>query len=464
MIALFKKFKIAVTGRWAVALPTSLMTIGVGIVFAIERESILVPQNLNSRLLIVTCGELVAALYLFLAQLILLNSRKQERQNLLLCIFVWFSTGAIRGISSAFYAHFVLDLDFEFARRISNGMAFTGFTLMAFAFYAGTIEKNYIENKALRSLTNFLEHDEVELTESEMQARTHTLVELREFILPKAYKIQEIAKELSRWDVEVAATTLGSLRKQSEELALSIENERKKLLQTQVARNESHQYSNIRTTFFTGLFPKTISVRITMLVFGFGVLAGQLPRNGIVAGGRFALVDGLVIVAGLFVFSRISRRLTGIALFMIYPIAYGSIFVWQFLILKYQKEWGFDLPNPNNPLAGGLKTLINVYVPSVLASLITDTSRENEALTAKNLELRTRVAVLSQSNESLKNKAVAARFGVIQGKISGVIMALQILQDNVIIEKNRDKNEEFLTQTINLINSAISEINTLGRG
>lgn len=115
-----------------------------------------------------------------------------------------------------------------------------------------------------------------------------------------------------------------------------------------------------------------------MLVFIFGALAAQLPRNGL-AGAKFAIANGFVIMMMLFVFSRISRRLSGIPLILIYPIAYGAIFTWQFWILKYQSELGFNLINPNSPIAGALKTLINVYVPSVIASLITDSSREREA-------------------------------------------------------------------------------------
>lgn len=164
----------------------------------------------------------------------------------------------------------------------------------------------------------------------------------------------------------------------------------------------------------------------------------------------------------LFVFSRISRRLSGIPLILIYPIAYGAIFTWQFWILKYQSELGFNLINPNSPIAGALKTLINVYVPSVIASLITDSSREREALTAANKSIRARVENLIDSTEQLKNKVIAARFGVIQGKISGVIMALQIMQDDDLNKDGILRSNQFLTQTITLIDEAILELNNLG--
>ncbi|MCX6426298.1 MAG: hypothetical protein NTV47_06145, partial [Actinobacteria bacterium] len=111
MKELLNKFRTAVTGRWAVSFPTSVLTIAVGVVFAIERESLLVPNQLNSRLLIIACGELIAALYLFTVQSLLLGSRKTKPQKIAVCVFVWFSTGVIRGISAAFYAHFALKLD-----------------------------------------------------------------------------------------------------------------------------------------------------------------------------------------------------------------------------------------------------------------------------------------------------------------------------------------------------------------
>ena len=132
-------------------------------------------------------------------------------------------------------------------------------------------------------------------------------------------------------------------------------------------------------------------------------------------------------------------------------------------MLKYQKEIGFDLMNPNQPIAGALKTLVNVYVPSVIASLITDSSRENEALTSANENLRARVKSLSKTTEQLKNKVVAARFGAIQGKISGVIMALQIMQDTVEPISEMTGSNKFLLQTIKLLDEAIFEIGNLGR-
>lgn len=457
----FAKFRIAVTGRWAISFPTSALTIAIGAAFAIERELLLVPDNLNSRLLIIACGELIAVLYLFTIQAILLGSRKTKPQKLSNCFFVWFSTGIIRGISAAFYAHFVLNLNFEFLTRISNATLFTGFTLLALAFYAGTIEKNQIENRALRSLTDFLEHDELELSDSEISERNEALDELKKYILPKANLLQKIARDLENQELNIKKESLKALWKQSEQLALSIEAERKSLIRKQLNREQSHKYAGIRVTYLTGLFPKTISVRITMLVFIFGALAAQLPRNGL-AGAKFAIANGFVIMMMLFVFSRISRRLSGIPLILIYPIAYGAIFTWQFWILKYQSELGFNLINPNSPIAGALKTLINVYVPSVIASLITDSSREREALTAANKSIRARVENLIDSTEQLKNKVIAARFGVIQGKISGVIMALQIMQDDDLNKDGILRSNQFLTQTITLIDEAILELNNLG--
>ena len=165
----------------------------------------------------------------------------------------------------------------------------------------------------------------------------------------------------------------------------------------------------------------------------------------------------------LLIFSRISRRLSGTPLFLIYPIAYGAVFTWQFLLLKYQKELGLNLVNPNQPIAGALKTLLNVYVPSVIASLITDSSREREALTAASENIRTRVKTLSKTTDQLKNKVVATRFGVIQGKISGVIMGLQIMQDSEESKNELMSSNKFLLQTIKLLDEAINEISNLGR-
>jgi hypothetical protein len=58
---------------------------------------------------------------------------------------------------------------------------------------------------------------------------------------------------------------------------------------------------------------------------------------------------------------------------------------------------------------------------------------------------------------------VATRFGVIQGKISGVIMGLQIMQDSEESKKELMGSNKFLLQTIKLLDEAINEISNLGR-
>ena len=461
--AFFKTFITAATGRWAVAFPTASLVIAEGIIFAIERESRLIKDASDSRFLVVACGELFGVFFLFFAQELLLKKRKLAPQSILKCIFVWFGAGVIRGLASALYAHFALGLPLFLFDRISNAVLFTGCGLTVVAYYAGYIENNRTANAGLASLNQFLEHDEVELNEETLMARQSALEQLRSSVLPKAIQLRELVGAIDIGNSgSQAKSELEALRHQSVQLAIAIEDERKELLRNQLIREFDHPYKDIRVNFFTAVFPKTISVRISAIIFAFGALAGQIPRNGI-NGIEFVAVSFVLLMPVLYVGSRISRRLKGINLFLLYIVTYLASFFVMYILTYNQSRLGFDLRDSNPPIAAGLKTLSTVYFASVFASLLTDTSRQRESLTYKNDSLRTRLDSALSTQEQLRNHEVSTRFGAIQGKISGVIMALQITQESQDNHLSAEASVNFLKQVNVLLDDAVLEISSLGR-
>ena len=93
---------------------------------------------------------------------------------------------------------------------------------------------------------------------------------------------------------------------------------------------------------------------------------------------------------------------------------------------------------------------------------MTDNSRRRESLVFENKSIRERLDDASQTHSKFQNQAVSIHFGVIQGKISGVIMALQITKESQGVHHPSSDTARMLTQTNALLDEAILEIASLG--
>jgi hypothetical protein len=63
----------------------------------------------------------------------------------------------------------------------------------------------------------------------------------------------------------------------------------------------------------------------------------------------------------------------------------------------------------------------------------------------------------------LANHLFATRFGTIQGKITGVTMALQIVNNQPLKSLNTEKIEEILSGAVKLLSDARDEITALNK-
>jgi hypothetical protein len=97
----------------------------------------------------------------------------------------------------------------------------------------------------------------------------------------------------------------------------------------------------------------------------------------------------------------------------------------------------------------------------MVASLLIDTTENFEGLKIGSDALRANIMDLDRNQENLAQHIFTTQFGTIQGKISGVIMALQLLQNIVEESSHQDKKRELIASANLLLVDTLHEINDL---
>ena len=124
---------------------------------------------------------------------------------------------------------------------------------------------------------------------------------------------------------------------------------------------------------------------------------------------------------------------------------------------------GFNLENPYIPVYSAMKTVYGFYLACIVASLVVDTSDEFKNSAVEHENMRLSIANLDLEQEVLANHLFATRFGTIQGKITGVTMALQIVTNQPLKSLNTEKIEEILSGAVKLLSDARGEITALNK-
>jgi hypothetical protein len=110
-----------------------------------------------------------------------------------------------------------------------------------------------------------------------------------------------------------------------------------------------------------------------------------------------------------------------------------------------------------------MKTVYGFYLASIVASLVVDTSDDFKNSAGEHEDIRLSIANLDLEQAVLDNHLFATRFGTIQGKITGVTMAIQILINQQSKSLNAEKIEEILSGAIKLLSDAHIEIKELNK-
>ena len=455
-----ERFRVAATGRWAVSIRSFILTIPFVFMINIERENLLNPGNFTRSLAICIAGELASYLYIFIAQSTLLKHRSEQLQRLSICVFVWFSTGIVKGVFFCIYAVWAFGYEANYLDRILPSTAFSGISLALLAFYFGTIDRKRIESKALHSLDQFLAVDQGIKIANDAKARINLIQVLKETLIPQIEKLENTLS--GTYPVNTKTETLiTSLSHQSKQLLDTIEFQSQVIARSR-AKGPQGNRAFREISLFQGFIPKVISVRLTLVVVVLGMSIGQLTRNG-----ALGVASGLVgaAILGIVVFSlrMFSKTLGGKKLTYLVLASFPIVFLTQIIYVANLSRIGFNLENPYIPVYSAMKTVYGFYLASIVASLVVDTSDDFKNSAGEHEDIRLSIANLDLEQAVLDNHLFATRFGTIQGKITGVTMAIQILINQQSKSLSAEKIEEILSDAIKLLSDAHIEIKELNK-
>jgi len=454
-----QRFRYAATGRWAVSIRTYLVLIfPFGFLTSIEREQLLNGVGISQAATTAFAGELAASLYLFLAQLSILGDRKTKLQPLSRCIFVWVSTGLVRGGFTAVYAQWAFGYQLDLPIRLPAAILFTAGAMAVAAFYFGTIERKRLETQALHSLGGVLHQEHSGLNDLEVEKRRQVLSVFEAQLLPQVSALRSGIQKLLAGQDQNSEQGLHQLLTQSQEISKEI-NKQKLEYEGGSKNNPSEYNSELQIPYWSQLTPKIISIRLTFFVLLLGASTGQYPRNGI-KGVAAGVIGAIFITSILLPLSILIKKYPSRRNFLM-PLGFAAAFSVQYIFNLLQPTLGFVLNNPYAPWYSGLKSVYGVYICSVIASLLVNTGREFEGANIKGSNLRDAIHLLSLRNEVIDQSLFDTRFGTLQGKIAGVTMALHLMDTQSLGQISAARKKELLESANELLGESMRTIESL---
>ena len=454
-----QRFKYATTGRWSVSIRTYLVFVfPFGFLTSIEREQLLNGVGISQAATIAFAGELVASLYLFLAQLFILGGRKTKLQPLAWCLFVWISTGLVRGSFTAFYSMWAFGYELNLFIRLPAAILFTAGAMAVTAFYFGTIELRRLEIQALHSLGEVLHQERSHLNDLENEKRSQVLSVFEAQLLPQVSALRSGIQKLLADRNEKNEQGLQQLLTQSQEISKAI-NQQKLEYEGSSKRAPGEYNFGSQISYWSYVIPKIISVRLTFVVMILGSATGQFPRNGI-KGVAAGIIGAIFIVSILAPISILIKRNPAHRNFLI-PLGFAAAFSVQYVFNLLQPKLGFVFNNPYTPWYSGLKSLYGVYVASVIASVLVNSGREYKGANIEGLNLRNTIHLLSLRSEVIDQSLFDTRFGTLQGKIAGVTMALHLMGTKSLGQISSSRKKELLESANELLGESLRTIESM---
>ena len=454
----FTRFRYATTGRWAVSIRTySAIIFPFGFLTSIEREQLFHSLGITQAATIALAGEIAACLYIYILQATLLRARYEQLQPLRRCAFVWVSAGVVRGFFTACYGFWVYGFALNFSSRIVPSTFYTAFAMMVAAFYFGSIERKRIEIQAMNSLGKVLSQEQKELSDIQKDLSAQFLEVLDKELLPQAEVLRDqISQALILQPQSENNHIFEELQIKGNELSSALEIQLKKFMG---AKTNTESFKEQQFSYWFALIPRTVSIRLTFILLFLGSASGQFPRNGI-QGVLSGILATFIVVAYLLPFSFLFKR-TNFSRVILLIASFGGVFLLQYFYVIMQSKVLTSLEHPFEPWYAGLKTMYGVYLASVIASLMIQIGYSHKGVVEGSLNLEKGIQTLSKSNLGLESSKFEARYGVLQGKITGVTIALHLLNSKSLGEISDSRKQELLFNANSLLTQSIASIKNL---
>jgi len=454
-----QRFRYAATGRWAVSIRTYLVLVfPFGFLTSIEREQLLNGVGISRAATIALAGELATSLYLFTAQLFLLRDRKTKLQPLSRCIFVWVSTGVVRGISTGLYAHWAFGFGVNLSFRLPSSAIYTAGAMATAAFYFGSIDRKRLETQALHSLGGVLQQERLQRNLLEVPKRQEVLAVFEAQLLPQVLALRSGVQKLLVGEDQDNVTGLTKLLHQSQDISKSLN--AKKYEYEHSGTDFSGDYkSGSQMPYWSHVIPRIISIRLTFLLMVLGSASSQFSRNGI-KGIAAGILSAVFVVSLLTPISILLKKNPNHRTVLILLALVGAFSV-QYFFNLLQPTFGFHLNHPYLPWYSGIKSVYGVFVASVIASILVNSGKEFEGAHVKGADIRHAIDELSLRDTVIEQSLFDTRFGTLQGKIAGVTMALHLMESQTLGEISAVRKKELLESANELLGQSMSTIESM---
>ena len=442
-------------------MPSMLLYLPISFIFALEREFALAPGSFSDQLKIVLAGELTSFLFLHISSLTLLRNRKIKQQSLILCFFVWATTGVIRGFFAEFYATSILGFDSHAALRILVSVLFSTLGLAFAAYSFGSIYELETKKAALRSLNGFISSENIGLNAEQIAMKEEAIITLQQTLIPKVIQLQRLTAGLKKYELsQPLALSLFSLEEQAHRLVYQMRVNLDNLESIPNPRSGvvSRIFSSSRTTL--NFWPNLISVKLSFSVLLIGGVVVQFGRNTII-GALCSILGSVISVVTLLVFDRISKRTLISRRSFVVACTLFTIYVFHYLYSSQIVPALFDLARPLDPWYSATKVTLGVYFASLFLSFLKADSLLLKNMSSESTNSRVILDLKSSKNELLDVVNTTTNQGELQGHISGVIMALNLLtKDEDTFLSSKDPSG-IINNANTLLSNAIAEIQNL---
>ena len=456
----FTRFRYASTGRWAVSIRTySAIIYPFGFLTSIEREQLFHTIGIAQAATIAFAGEITACLYIYILQATLLRGRYEQLQPLRRCAFVWVSAGVVRGFFTACYGFWVYGFALNFSSRIVPSTFYTAFAMMVAAFYFGSIERKRIEIQAMNSLGKVLSQEQNELSGIQKDLSAQFSEVLDKELLPQAEVLRDqISQALISQPQSENNHIFEELQIKGNELSSALEIQLEKFIGAK-SKTNTEPFEEAQFSYWFALIPRTVSIRLTFILLLLGSASGQFPRNGL-GGVLSGILATFIVVAYLLPFSFLFKR-TNFSRVILLTASFGGVFLLQYFYVIMQSTVLTSLERPFEPWYAGLKTMYGVYLASVIASLMIQIGYSHKGVVEGSLNLQKGIQSLTKNNSGLESSNFEARYGVLQGKITGVTIALHLLNSKSLGEISESRKQELLFNANSLLTQSIASIKNL---